>query len=150
MVKLVIKPTAGGDKLEVDVELDKTVEELKQAIEAKGCSIPATEQRLVWRGQILKDERTLESYNGEWGCGVFRCGGGRQVGEHTTPRFGDAGAVHCACACRELFPSFPCSGTSNPLAYTPNNTLTHTFVSGMEDGHTLHLVRGKPPGGAQG
>lgn len=66
MVKLTVKPTAGGDKLEVEVELSQTVEELKTVLEAQpGNSIPASEQRLVWRGQILKDERTLESYTGE-------------------------------------------------------------------------------------
>jgi ubiquilin len=61
MVRLTVKPTAGGNKIELDTGLEKTVLELKEEL-APSCSIPATEQRLVWRGQILKDERSLESY----------------------------------------------------------------------------------------
>jgi hypothetical protein len=63
MVHLTVKPTAGGSKIDLDADLDKTVGELKEDIATSpGCNIPAVQQRLVWRGQILKDERTLESY----------------------------------------------------------------------------------------
>lgn len=51
MVRLTVKPTAGGSKLDVDVDLEKTVLELKEELSPQ-CSIPALEQRLVWRGQV--------------------------------------------------------------------------------------------------
>jgi hypothetical protein len=65
MVRLTVKPTAGGQKIELpEADLTKTVLELKEEL-SPSCNIPASEQRLVWRGQILKDERTLDSY-GTW------------------------------------------------------------------------------------
>ena len=64
MVKLSVKPTAGGQKIEVEADPSSSVLELKELL-APTCNIPAAEQRLVWKGQILKDERTVDSY-GEW------------------------------------------------------------------------------------
>jgi hypothetical protein len=63
-MKLQIKPTAGGEKLEVEIDGDKTVLELKEQVVSlsAGSSMSAGEIRLVWRGQILKDAMTLESY----------------------------------------------------------------------------------------
>lgn len=71
MATLHVKPTAGGDKLLLeDVDLTITVQEFKDEL-AKDCSMPAAEQRLIFKGQILKDERTLDSY-GEDGGGAQR------------------------------------------------------------------------------
>lgn len=68
-IKLVVKPTAGGEKIELE-NIDATIEvaELKTKL-AEHCSIPAGEQRLIFKGQILKDERTLESYSASLGRG---------------------------------------------------------------------------------
>lgn len=76
-IRVVVKPTAGGDKLEKLVELASTIEELKQAL-AADCGIPADAQRLIYRGQILRDERTVSSYGALTGrAPVFpRCGCG--------------------------------------------------------------------------
>jgi hypothetical protein len=60
-IKVSVKPTAGGDKIVTDVEPEATILEVKEQL-APQCSIPAAEQRLIYKGQILKDERTVESY----------------------------------------------------------------------------------------
>ena len=57
-----IKSTGTGEKIFTVSTGDKaTIAELKQAIEAK-ASVPAGEQRVIYKGQVLKDERTIESY----------------------------------------------------------------------------------------
>ncbi|KAK9820265.1 hypothetical protein WJX72_008285 [[Myrmecia] bisecta] len=56
-----IKPTSGGDKFSVQAETTGTVLELKDEV-AKHVDIPAAEQRLIYKGQVLKDERDLASY----------------------------------------------------------------------------------------
>ena len=60
-ISVVVKPTAGGDKLVLEVEPGLSVGEVKDSLAGK-CGIPAPEQRLIYKGQILKDERTIESY----------------------------------------------------------------------------------------
>jgi hypothetical protein len=60
-IRIVVKPTAGGDKLHTTIEPSASVLDVKGAI-AEQAGIPATEQRLIYKGQILKDERTVESY----------------------------------------------------------------------------------------
>ena len=60
-VPIVIKPTSGGDKFTVEISLDADVAEFKEEV-GKHCTIPAAEQRLIYKGQVLKDERTLQSY----------------------------------------------------------------------------------------
>ena len=55
---------SNGSTTEVEFESssETTVAELKVAIETK-LEIPASQQRLIFKGKILKDEGTLESYN---------------------------------------------------------------------------------------
>jgi ubiquilin len=60
-ININIKPTAGGSKINLDVDPNATVLELK-ALLAEKASMPAAEQRLIYKGQILKDEKSLESY----------------------------------------------------------------------------------------
>lgn len=60
-IRVVVKPTAGGDKIEQTVDTDSTIQQLKEEL-AEKASIPASNQRLIYKGQILKDERTVESY----------------------------------------------------------------------------------------
>lgn len=71
LMKLHIKPTAGGEKLEVEIDGDKTVLELKEEVASK-VNMSAGEIRLVWRGQILRDERTLENYGERISMAVWR------------------------------------------------------------------------------
>ena len=54
-------------KITVGVELSGTVLELKELL-AEKTDIPAAQQRLIYKGHVLKDEKTLESYGGDPGC----------------------------------------------------------------------------------
>lgn len=59
--KIFIKPTSGGEKFSVETQGSMQVSELKDAVTA-AADIPAAEQRLIYKGQVLKNERTVESY----------------------------------------------------------------------------------------
>ena len=50
-----------GRKISATVELSESVRDLKDKLVAES-GIPSDEQRLVYKGQVLKDERQLESY----------------------------------------------------------------------------------------
>ncbi|CAA6666660.1 unnamed protein product [Spirodela intermedia] len=52
---------SNGSKFSVLVALDSTVRSFK-AIVAEKSDVPAEQQRLIYKGRILKDEQTLESY----------------------------------------------------------------------------------------
>jgi len=54
----------GGDKLSLEVTPKQTIAELKAAVATK-CDIPAENQRLIYKGQVLKDEKTVEDYGKE-------------------------------------------------------------------------------------
>ncbi|CAL4928863.1 unnamed protein product [Urochloa decumbens] len=53
-----------GSKFAVRVDLGATVGAFK-AIVAESCDVPAPQQRLIYKGRILKDEQTLASYGVE-------------------------------------------------------------------------------------
>ena len=50
----------------MDANLSMTISELKVQVQSKS-QIPPEEQRLIYKGQVLKDERTVDSY-GETRC----------------------------------------------------------------------------------
>ncbi|XP_058090636.1 ubiquitin domain-containing protein DSK2b-like isoform X2 [Magnolia sinica] len=52
---------SNGSKFSVQTGLDATVGVFK-GILAENCDVPAEQQRLIYKGRILKDEQTLESY----------------------------------------------------------------------------------------
>ncbi|XP_064992965.1 ubiquitin domain-containing protein DSK2a-like isoform X1 [Musa acuminata AAA Group] len=52
---------SNGSKFSVQIALDSTVGAFKAALVEK-CDVPAEQQRLIYKGRILKDEHTLESY----------------------------------------------------------------------------------------
>ena len=60
---------SNGEQFEVTVAATATVLQLKQAAEA-GSKLPPDQQRLIFKGRILKDEQTLESYKIENGSQV--------------------------------------------------------------------------------
>ncbi|XP_022762949.1 ubiquitin domain-containing protein DSK2b-like isoform X2 [Durio zibethinus] len=52
---------SNGTKFTVRTSLESTVGSFK-AVLAQNCDIPAEQQRLIYKGRILKDDQTLESY----------------------------------------------------------------------------------------
>ncbi|KAI4318583.1 hypothetical protein MLD38_032265 [Melastoma candidum] len=52
---------SNGSKFSVRASLDSTVGAFK-AVLASNCDVPADQQRLIYKGRILKDDQTLESY----------------------------------------------------------------------------------------
>ncbi|KAL0365746.1 UNVERIFIED_CONTAM: Ubiquitin domain-containing protein DSK2b [Sesamum angustifolium] len=52
---------SNGSKFWVKTTLDSTVAEFK-ALLAQNCDVPAEQQRLIYKGRILKDDQTLISY----------------------------------------------------------------------------------------
>lgn len=63
MPDIVVKPTAGQPKVTVTVDdtSNTTIAQLKKLLAADlGC--PESQQRLIYKGQILKDEKTINDY----------------------------------------------------------------------------------------
>nr|XP_018684704.1 PREDICTED: ubiquitin domain-containing protein DSK2a isoform X5 [Musa acuminata subsp. malaccensis] len=52
---------SNGSRFSVEAAIDSTVGTLKAALVEK-CDVPAEQQRLIYKGRILKDEQTLQSY----------------------------------------------------------------------------------------
>ncbi|PIN25755.1 Ubiquitin-like protein, partial [Handroanthus impetiginosus] len=52
---------SNGSKFSVKTSLESTVAELKGVL-AQNCDVPAEQQRLIYKGRILKDDQTLVSY----------------------------------------------------------------------------------------
>ena len=52
---------SNGSKFSVQISLESIVGSFKEAV-AQNCDIPADQQRLIYKGRILKDDQTLKSY----------------------------------------------------------------------------------------
>ncbi|KAM7256106.1 hypothetical protein ACFE04_011847 [Oxalis oulophora] len=52
---------SNGTKMSVRTNLESTVFEFKSIV-AQNCDVPADQQRLIYKGRILKDDQTLSSY----------------------------------------------------------------------------------------
>lgn len=50
-----------GSKYAAQISLDATVRALKEDLSPK-CDVPVDQQRLIYKGRILKDDQTLRSY----------------------------------------------------------------------------------------
>ncbi|KAJ2286257.1 hypothetical protein IWW55_007024, partial [Coemansia sp. RSA 2706] len=61
MVSINIK-SSGDSKITVEVELEQTVQRLKEQISEQLAETPANCQRLIYAGKILKDEEKLATY----------------------------------------------------------------------------------------
>ncbi len=57
---------SNGNKFSLPVDLTSTVRDLKVLL-VERSEIPADQQRLIYKGRVLKDDSTLESY------GVLSC-----------------------------------------------------------------------------
>ena len=60
-IKISIKQSS-GDTFDVEVAPEATVLDLKTECATKMESMKAEEMRLIYKGKILKDEQTLDSY----------------------------------------------------------------------------------------
>lgn len=64
-VTIVIKPTGQSsdkpDRFSVSVATELTVLQVKEEV-ANNCDLAADEQRLIYKGQILKDHETVAHY----------------------------------------------------------------------------------------
>lgn len=56
-----LKTTSGGEKISIDVRNEMTIADVKSLV-AEKANIAADNQRLIYKGQVLKDDRTVESY----------------------------------------------------------------------------------------
>ena len=54
-------PPPGGEKWSLSADDEMTVGEFKALLVEK-CAIPVEQQRLIYKGYVLKDTRTIESY----------------------------------------------------------------------------------------
>ncbi|KAL4318038.1 hypothetical protein GQ457_18G018910 [Hibiscus cannabinus] len=52
---------SSGTKFTVRTSLESTVGVFKSVL-AQNCDVPADQQRLIYKGRILKDDQTLQSY----------------------------------------------------------------------------------------
>ncbi|KAL4396334.1 hypothetical protein AHAS_Ahas01G0081500 [Arachis hypogaea] len=68
---------SNGSKFSVQICLDSTVGSFKEVI-AGSCDIPAGQQRLIYKGRILKDDQTLQSYGDDlisfFYCSIHKIG----------------------------------------------------------------------------
>ena len=56
-----VKPTQGGDRFTIEVSSESNISEFKEEVN-KVRQVPVAEQRIIYKGQVLKDERTVGSY----------------------------------------------------------------------------------------
>lgn len=63
MPDVVVKPTAGQPKVTVSVDdtSKMTVRQLKERL-AEELNCPQSQQRLIYKGQILSDDKTVSDY----------------------------------------------------------------------------------------
>lgn len=66
-LKLRVKPIAGDEKV-IEVEPTDTILSVKQKLETELDNYPASQQRLIFQGKFLTNERTIESYRMQNGC----------------------------------------------------------------------------------
>ena len=64
-ITIVIKPTGQSsdkpDRFTVSVKPDATILQLKEEV-ANHCEVAAEQQRLIYKGQIMKDHQTITDY----------------------------------------------------------------------------------------
>ncbi len=61
MATVTIKLTPNGETFKVPLDGNDTIQQFKISASV-ATNIPAEEQRLVYKGHLLKDDRTLDSY----------------------------------------------------------------------------------------
>ncbi|KAL8142566.1 hypothetical protein V2J09_015598 [Rumex salicifolius] len=82
---------SNGSKFAVQTALDSTVGMFKSLL-AQKCDVPADQQRLIYKGRILKDDQTLESYGLQADHTVHMVRGFTSTPATTAPGSGTANA----------------------------------------------------------
>ncbi|GMI68252.1 hypothetical protein like AT2G17200 [Hibiscus trionum] len=101
---------SSGSKFSVQINLDSTVLSFK-ALLARNCDIPADRQCLIYKGRVLKDDHTLQSYGLEADHTV-----------HLVRRFAST-------------PSARTTDAAGPIGSGDlNTTLTNSRAAGSDDG----------------
>ncbi|CAM8994298.1 unnamed protein product [Rhodiola kirilowii] len=97
---------SNGTKVAVRASLESTVGEFKEVV-AQNCDVPAAQQRLIYKGRILKDDQTLHSY-------------GLQADHtiHLVRGFAPSGSTHTTPSVNA-----PTGGNTNSVANVPGATL---------------------------
>ncbi|PKA47814.1 Polyubiquitin [Apostasia shenzhenica] len=91
---------SNGSKFSVQTGLDATIGAFKNLL-ADNCDVPAQHQRLIYKGRILKDEQTLESYGLESGHTIHLVrGAAPSVASNNTPNLGASATNETASAGR--------------------------------------------------
>lgn len=68
-LKLRVKPIIGDERV-IEVEPTDTILNVKEKLETELENYPAAQQRLIFQGKFLTNERTVESYRMQNGCYV--------------------------------------------------------------------------------
>lgn len=72
-INIVIKPTGQSsdkpDRFTVTVKSDATILQLKEEV-GNHCEIAAEQQRLIYKGQIMKDHQTITDYGTSLGTSL--------------------------------------------------------------------------------
>jgi ubiquilin len=100
---------SNGDKAEVKVESTATVLDLKEKITEK-LQVPSSQQRLIYKGRVLKDDLTLESYEIQDG--------------HTVHMVKSAGASTAASSAANNRPATTISAPPTTTIPAPTSTTT--------------------------
>lgn len=61
MVHTINIKCTNNEKFSVSIDASSTILQLKEAVETTS-SVPVLQQRLIYKGHVLKDVRTIESY----------------------------------------------------------------------------------------
>lgn len=113
-----------GDKFSVQASPDTLIQDLRSIIEEKHA-VPADQQRLIFKGHVLKDEKTLGSYGVQAGNTIILVKGTKKAAEKPTVTpspasapSGNAESVGLASAAAPAQSEIP-AAAANPFAFNP-------------------------------
>ncbi|KAG2389011.1 hypothetical protein C9374_014411 [Naegleria lovaniensis] len=137
--KLKMKVTircSNGDTFSIDnVDIDNTVEEFKQVV-ANHSNIPASDQRLIYRGKVLKDQATLKSYNVEEGLTIHLVRG-KPSGATTSTSSTTSATTTPPSTTTQTSSTVPSSTTTTGSTTTNNTTSQQTTTNQQQNPFNL-------------
>ncbi|KAL0483356.1 ubiquilin [Acrasis kona] len=126
-MKLSIR-SPNGDKFDVEVADDATVAEFKEVI-AKSSNVPAEQQRLIYRGRVLKDPKTLKESDVQEGYAIHLVKGARPAGS-TSDQPASSTTTTNPSSTSNPSPSNPTTTTAPPSSDASSNNPFNMFGSG--------------------